>query len=614
MQIKSSALKGVLLMNKVVSADNLEKLQKEAEENRVSLEQLILDKKLISERDLVKLYAKSIGVPYVDLEGKQVAKDLLTRIPEQVARSAHAVVFGEEDERLLLAMEDPDDFQGLDTIEKQTGYRVKVYMATPADIAGVLSQYGEGLDTEIREAIKDTQAEAAKEQLPKEATADKVEEIVAASPIARAVTIILEYAVKSRASDIHIEPREDAVHVRYRIDGILHDTMTLPKSLLAAIVSRIKVLSDLKIDEHRIPQDGRFKINAGGKTLSLRVSTLPVMTGEKVVMRLLDESAKALTLEELGFTGHSLDIIRDNLHRAQGMTLVTGPTGSGKSTTLYSILSMLNTPEVNISTVEDPVEYRIPGVNQTQANEKVGMTFANGLRALLRQDPNIIMVGEIRDGETADIAIQAALTGHVVVSTLHTNSAGATLPRLLDMGAEPFLIASTVNTIVAQRLVRVVCPDCKEAYHPTAEELEAIGREFDLPAAVAFLQANPPVEAVPATPAPSTASAAKTKAKDTPAPSSPGKAAAISPDSISLSRGKGCAKCSDTGYKGRRGIYEVLNVTPQLQQLIIAKASAEQVEGEAVKEGLITMKQDGLIKALQGLTTIEEVLRVTKER
>jgi type IV pilus assembly protein PilB len=612
MQIKASALKGVLLMNKVTTAEALEALSKEAAEAKVPLEKLVVDKKLISERDLVKLYARSIGVPYVDLAGKQVPASLLKRIPERIAKASRAVIFGEEDERLLLAMEDPEDFQSLDTIEKQTGYRVKVYMATPSDIDGILGQYGEGLDTEIRQAIKETEAEAA--ELPEETTAQQVEEVVADAPIARAVSIILEYAVKSRASDIHIEPREDAVHVRYRIDGILHDTMTLPKALLPAIVSRIKVLSDLKIDEHRIPQDGRFKITVGDKKMSLRVSTLPILDGEKVVMRLLDESAKALTLEELGFTGRSLEIIKNGLTRAQGMTLVTGPTGSGKSTTLYSILSMINTAEINISTVEDPVEYRVPGVNQTQANQKVGMTFANGLRALLRQDPDVIMVGEIRDGETAEIAIHAALTGHVVLSTLHTNSAGSTLPRLLDMGAEPFLIASTVNTIVAQRLVRVICPDCKEAFHPTVGELEAIKREFDLAAAQAHLASAAPVaptkDVKPQTeaPAPTPPLPAdgdeRTAAANTEASSS---------ESVTLYRGKGCAKCSKTGYKGRRGIYEVLEVTEPIQSLIIGKGSAEQLQQEAVKAGMITMKQDGLIKALQGTTTIEEVLRVTKE-
>jgi type IV pilus assembly protein PilB len=590
MKINSNVLRGILLMNKVVDAARLSKLEKESTELKVPLDQLVVEKKLTTERDLVKLYARSISVPYVDLSDKLVPRNILTRIPERIAKKSRAVLFSEENEKLLLAMEDPDDFQALDFIEKQTGYRVKVYIATPSDISQVLDQYKEGLDTEISKAIKDTHLNQPKEELEDGTSKEKVQEIIEDAPIARTVSIILEYAVKSRASDVHIEPREDAVHIRYRIDGVLQDTMTLPKTLLSAVVSRIKILADLKIDEHRIPQDGRFKITVAGKRVALRVSTLPIMDGEKVVMRLLDESTKAATLEELGFIGQSLAIIKDNLLRAHGMTLVTGPTGSGKSTTLYSILSSLNTVGVNISTVEDPVEYRIQGVNQTQANEKVGMTFAGGLRSLLRQDPDIIMVGEIRDGETAELAVQAALTGHIVLSTLHTNSAAGSLPRLIDMKVEPFLISSTVNTIIAQRLVRRVCVHCMEMHQLTEAEMKALGEEFDIAGAIGLYQ--------------------KLQLKRIPeAPQAPEPTATA----ITLFKGKGCDKCAKSGYQGRKGIYEVLGVTEAIGEMIVQKKSSDEIQNEAVKEGMILMHQDGFLKALQGITTVEEVLRATKE-
>lgn len=504
------------------------------------------------------------------------------------------------------------------------------------------------------------------------------------APIAKTVNVILEYAVKSRASDIHIEPRENIVQVRYRVDGVLRETMTLPKSILAAVTSRIKILSNLKIDEHRVPQDGRFKFSLGSRQVALRVSTLPIMDGEKVVMRILDESARALTLDELGFTGHALETIVRNLHKPHGLTLVTGPTGSGKSTTLYSVLSMLNTPSVNISTVEDPVEYRIGGVNQTQVNPKAGMTFASGLRALLRQDPNILMVGEIRDGETADLAVQAALTGHIVLSTLHTNNAATTLPRLLDMGIEPFLIASTVNTVIGQRLVRRLCPACKIPYIPEGVELTNIKRDFTLDAALKrYNEIKNTPEAAP-DPVPRVVATEKPKQIEAIIPTERKKGRVINPDHdietnksildkiaadpniinrsaeeagqkgvpqmalpplpgpikavekapvqagppmikaadpkdlkdgqfLLYKAGPGCEVCGGASFHGRMGIYEVLEVDQNVSKMIVSHATSDDIQMAAIRGGMLTMQQDGFVKALLGKTTVEEILRVTRE-
>lgn len=371
--------------------------------------------------------------------------------------------------------------------------------------------------------------------------------------------------------------------VRYRIDGVLHDVMTLPKAIQAALVARIKVLSNLKIDEHRLPQDGRYKIEKDGYKFSLRISTIPIFDGEKVVIRLLDESTKAMNLEQLGFLKEQLDIVNRNIKKPHGMMLITGPTGSGKSTSLYAILTILNTKSVNISTIEDPVEYRIVGANQMQVNPKIGLTFAVGLRALLRQDPNIIMIGEIRDQETAEEAMHAAMTGHIVLSTLHTNSAAAAPPRLIDIGIEPYLIASTTNAIMAQRLVRVICPDCKTEEKPEVATIESLRKQFNLDALLAVLKRL------------NLGNGAKTV------------------EDLPFFVGKGCDKCSNTGYKGRIGVHEILENTPEIEDLIVKRATAQDIEAQAIKDGMITMWQDAFIKAVQGITTIEEILRVTKE-
>jgi type IV pilus assembly protein PilB len=679
MRISDAELKKMLLDSGLVKEQALnDAIPKEGEKE--PLQTTVLKKKLISEKDLTKLYAKSEDVPFVELASVKIPRELLLKIPERIARKYNVVLFGMAEDQLQLAMTDPEDFQAQDFITKQIGGKVKTYIATPGDILAAIDQYKGSISNEITKAIKDSSADASANE-EKVSAKDLAED----APIAKTVNVILEYAVKSRASDIHIEPRENIVQVRYRVDGVLRETMTLPKPILAAVVSRIKILSNLKIDEHRVPQDGRFKFNLGSKQVALRVSTLPIMDGEKVVMRILDESARALSLDELGFTGVALETIVRNLHKPHGMTLVTGPTGSGKSTTLYSVLSMMNTPGVNISTVEDPVEYRVVGVNQTQVNPKAGMTFATGLRALLRQDPNIIMVGEIRDGETADLAVQAALTGHVVLSTLHTNNAATTLPRLLDMGIEPFLIASTVNTVIGQRLVRRLCPVCRLAYVPEGVELSNVKRDFQLDAALKrYNDMKDKPDAAATTPAPA-APAAVTEATpkvveaivpterkkgrvinpehdidtaksildkiaadpniinrsaaDAGKPSTPPPEAQITivptpvavaapppakqnmPDPKDLKAGQfilykqgpGCETCNGVGYQGRMGIYEVLEVDESISKMIVGHATADDIQMAAIRGGMLTMQQDGFVKALMGKTTIEEILRVTRE-
>lgn len=642
MQIADKELKKLLLASDKIKPIALKDAEKFVEESGETLLATVIKRKMISEKDLIKLYAQSIDVPFVDLANTKVPRATLTKIPERIARKYQVVLFGEKEAESNLAMADPEDFQAIDFIEKQLGKSVKIYAAASGEILALIDQYKGNIDSEITKAIHDSSEEESEKQ------AVSAKDLAEDAPIAKTVNIILEYAVKARASDVHLEPRENLVQVRYRIDGVLQESMTLPKSILNAVVSRIKILANLKIDEHRIPQDGRFKFTIGSRTVALRVSTLPVMDGEKVVMRLLDESTRAQTLEELGFEGRSLDIIQRNLKKPHGMVLVTGPTGSGKSTTLYSVLSMLNTPGINISTVEDPVEYRIQGVNQTQVNPKAGMTFANGLRALLRQDPNIIMVGEIRDKETADLAVQAALTGHIVLSTLHTNNAATTLPRLLDMGIEPFLIASTVNTVIGQRLVRRLCNVCRVQYVPNEAELADIHKTFAVDAAITTAATTPgPKDVAEATSEEDrdlhgmkerVVKPLHKMAKDdsildkiatdpniinrpVDGPHGQVKAVAQKVDPKTLSKdklvlfkpGPGCDQCGPTGYNGRLGVYEVLEVDSPIQKMIIGHATSDDIQNAAIKVGMTTMQQDGFTKALRGLTTVEEVLRVTRE-
>lgn len=648
LKIVNNELKKLLIEHHLTSEKKLTEIEKEAEKQKVSLQDVLVSKKLVTEKDLVALYGDYYKVPFADLSKIEIKKEDLNRLSEKIARRYQAVVFETSGDSVKLAIADPTDVQAVQFIEKELGYQTKVYIATTTDILSALDLYKEGISSEISKVIKESEEISIDSGMDEKLTAGNVQEIVQEAPIARALNIVLEYAVKSRASDIHFEPREAFIQIRFRVDGVLEDTMTLPKPLLSALITRIKILSNLRIDEHRVPQDGRIKIKVGTKVLSLRVSTLPIVDGEKVVMRLLDESTKAPTLEELGFSGTALLNIKKALTKPHGMLLVTGPTGSGKSTTLYSAISLLNSIEVNISTVEDPIEYRVPGVNQTQVNTKTGMTFASGLRALLRQDPDIIMVGEIRDTETAEMAVHAALTGHIVLSTLHTNNAAGCLPRLLDMEVEPFLIASTVNAVIGQRLVRKLCPDCREAYEVDKEQIEEIVDTFDLDRN--FLIASPPKNVVQeiekiseggekVIPAPKTLdkkvsildqiaqdptiiNRSMQKAEENEKglreqifikPQQDQKKEGSHELSLTLYRPVGCKKCNKTGYEGRIGIYEVLDMTDKIGGMIVSRATTDDLQKQAIEEGMITMAQDGFIKSLIGITTIEEVLRVTRE-
>lgn len=567
-------------------------LTKEQEKTGKSFQQLVLSENLVSERELTKRYGDYIGVPFVTVEKKDIPDKALKLIPEPVARQYRAIIFKIDDNGLIhLALNDPDDIQAVNFLQKELGARLKIYVATNQNILDCLELYRGDVTEELTHVI-DIQKEEHKSQEVRE------EDISEDSPIAQTVNLLLEYAIKSNASDIHIEPREDHVQVRYRIDGVLHEVNRLPKNVLGALVSRIKILSNLKIDERRAPQDGRFKIKLNQNTFAFRVSTLPISDGEKVVMRVLSESSEALTLRQLGMWGKSLEIINKAIHQPNGMMLVTGPTGSGKSTTLFSVLSILNTPDVNISTIEDPVEYKIPGVNQTQTNPKAGMTFASGLRALLRQDPNVIMVGEIRDGETANLGVQAALTGHMVFSTLHTNNAATCLPRLLDMKIEPFLIASTVNAVIGQRLVRRLCKHCRERVAMPSELQQQI---FDL------LHTNQEFD-----------NAKMHRLEKRAKEDGVGEDVELSTTETNIDyywkpHEGGCEHCNHTGYKGRVGIYEVLDNTVEIQKMIIAAATANEIQDQAIKEDMIIMRTDGIIKALRGMTSFEEVFGATKD-
>ncbi len=595
MRISDDVIEKVLQQGGVINESQLAELKLVAERSHMSLQDAAIEEKITTSRDIAKLMSKHIGVPFVDIEPKDIPKDVLLRIPEHIARQYNVVLFAQdEDGTLSLAMEDPDDVQALNFIQKEIGYNLKVFLATHDNILDCLENYRGELDQELDEVIAIQQ-----DNSQDEAAAVSEDQFAENSPIAQTVNLLLEYAIKSQASDIHIEPREEFVQVRYRIDGVLKEVNKLPRNVLGALVSRIKILSNLKIDERRVPQDGRFKIRVSGKQYALRVSTLPIADGEKVVMRILDESNKTITLEQLGYWGKSLAIMKDAMAQPNGMILVTGPTGSGKSTSLFSVLSELNTPDVNISTIEDPVEYKIPGVNQTQTNAKAGMTFASGLRALLRQDPNIIMVGEIRDGETANLGVQAALTGHLVFSTLHTNNAATCLPRLLDMDIEPFLIASTVKAVVGQRLVRRLCSFCRQQHAPEDDEKNV----------VLNLMSTSEKEAITKLHDLESQAAKENIGDNTPLSTNEEKILYLWE-----ANPEGCDECSHTGFKGRIGIYEVLDVSIPIQKQITANATSNDIQDEAIKEGMVTMQTDGVVKALRGVTTIEEVLRVTREQ
>ena len=586
MKIKNQQLKEFILDSDLVSAESLEGAFQEAERARTPLGTVLLEKKLLSETDLQKLYAYILGIPFVDLSKEAIPTDILHIIPEPIAKKSRVVAFEKAGTNLKVAMLNPDDLQTIDFIKKKTGLKIVPCLTTEESINQVLRQYGKSLKAEfgdILNAESSVEGEYSAETDPEQ----NLEKVAQGIPVIRVVDTLIKHAILQSASDIHIEPEEKEVHVRYRIDGILHDAMTLPRDIAAGIVARIKVLSNLKLDEHRLPQDGRFKLESEEQRISFRVSILPVFDGEKIVMRLLDESSKGLTLEKMGFAGVPLEIVHREIKKPNGMVLVTGPTGSGKTTTLYTVMDILNTNEVNISTVEDPVEYRMPRVNQTQVNSKIGMTFAAALRALLRQDPDIVMVGEIRDEETLEIALHAAMTGHLVLSTLHTNGAAAAIPRMIDMGAEPFLIASTTNVVIAQRLVRRLCVECREEYRMKKAEIATLNKTFNLEEVMVSLKKESQMKE---------------------------KLANVSDwESVALFRAKGCDQCGGEGYHGRIGIYEVFEMTSDIRKLVMESATSEMLERAARDGGMLTMVEDGFLKAILGATSVEEILRVTKE-
>ncbi|MFZ5366294.1 MAG: GspE/PulE family protein [Patescibacteria group bacterium] len=566
----SKTVADILVAQGKLSSDKAEKVKLEFINSGKPIEKTILEEGLVSESDLTAARAQFYNIPFILLGETPSSPDALNLIPKAVAEANTLLpfAFDKKKNELSLAMADPLNLEVVEFVEKKTGTRVKPFMAPIGEIKNaILERYGAGLATEVTAALR----EAAPEMEVKTIDIRKLGEVIREAPIAKIVSTLLEFAIRSRASDIHLEPQEDKTRVRYRVDGILHEKLVLPKNFHEALVSRIKILSGMKIDEKRVPQDGRFNFRVDSEEVDLRVSTLPTVHGEKIVMRLLKKTGGIPNLPELGLRGKALANLEDAILRPHGIIIVCGPTGSGKTTTLYAVLSKINTTRVNIVTLEDPVEYQIPGVNQVQVNPAAGLTFASGLRSFLRQDPNIILVGEIRDTETADLAIQASLTGHLVFSTLHTNSAAGSLPRLLDMHAEPFLLASSMTAVAGQRICRRVCPTCKEEYEPAPEVLEDIKNVLG-----SLLDKS-------------------------------------IGEKLKLFRGKGCPECNNTGYFGRIGIFEVLPVTEKIGRLILERAPASAIEKQAVLEGMITMKQDGYLKAVEGIVTIEEVLRVAQD-
>jgi len=564
----AQSLAQILLEDKKISPEDLKKINYEIISSGLNEEEIIGKIGLVSEEDLAQAKSQFFSIPYVNLAEKGAFPEALSIISKSVAERFKLIpfAFDNKTKTLSVAMVDPLNLEAIEFLERKYSVRVAPYIAMRSGVEkAIMERYAQSLATEVKAALKEV-------KVPAKTAIDirKLGRVIKeTSNIVKIVTTILEFAMKSRASDVHLEPQETKSRVRYRIDGILHEKLILPKDVHEALVSRIKILGEMKIDEKRIPQDGRFSFKADDGEVDLRVSSLPTVHGEKIVMRLLKKSAKVPALTELGLRGRALKNLEDGILRPHGIILICGPTGSGKTTTLYSILSKVATIRINVMTIEDPVEYEIPGVNQVQVNSKAGLTFASAMRSFLRQDPNVILVGEIRDQETTELAIQASLTGHLVFSTLHTNTAASAPPRLLDLGSEPFLLVSSLTTVVAQRILRRVCPACKEEFQPLSEVVT------DLKNVLGNLYPqNQPVK---------------------------------------LFKSKGCSECNSTGYYGRVGIFEVMPVSEKIGRLILEHSVAGAIEKQAVEEGMITMKQDGYLKVLAGLTTIEEVLRVAEE-
>ncbi|MFA6197878.1 MAG: ATPase, T2SS/T4P/T4SS family [Patescibacteria group bacterium] len=576
--LKQEQIERILLESKVIPETDIKKAVTEAANENMSLTDYLIQQKLVSENGLYEAVANYYGAVFVDLKKQVIRKDLLQLIPESVVQAHQLIPYEQTTKALKVAVTDPSDIEIIEFIKKRAPNTVEITVTTPTAIKEILKQHHKGIKAKFDEmTTAGNQAEVAIDQKDLKKLAQDL-------PIIRIVDTLLEYAIFESASDIHIEPTEKDVMVRYRIDGILREVMTLPKKTQFGLVARIKILSNLKLDEHRLPQDGRFKVTNDDYQVAFRVSIIPVYDGEKIVLRLLNESAQVLTLDQLGLLSRSLEILKRNIAKPHGMILVTGPTGSGKTTTLYTVLNILNKPGVNISTVEDPIEYRMPRINQSQVNPKIGFTFSIGLRSLLRQDPNIIMVGEIRDKETAEIAANAAMTGHLVLSTLHTNDAIGALPRLLEMGVPSFLVASTTNLVMAQRLVRKICPNCIVSYTLSTRAISELEKQINLQAILKTLNDEGAVSLAKA-----------------------------NPESLLFYRGKGCQECNQTGYKGRVGIYEVMEIDHEVADAITKNVSAEDLRALAKKKGMLNMLEDGFIKAKMGTTSLEEVLRVTKD-
>lgn len=572
-------LKNVLIEEGLVESAVIDAAQQEAVSTNRQLVAVLVDKQIIDDEMLTHAIAHVSGVPYVNLTTTVINQEVLGLLSSDIAERFMAVPLAEVQNRLAIAMIDANNVQAVDYLANIIQRPIKVFMASEMSVRHILDQYKTDLST-VDEAAEVSQTES------QSAAAANVKTIVQDSPISRALSTILEYAIKTRASDIHVEPLEEVLMIRFRIDGVLREVMKLPKSIEPALVSRIKILSELKIDEHRVPQDGQFGVNVSGKEVDLRIAISPVIWGEQVVIRLLDKSGNSFDLQQMGYAGRALRTIRKGVHRPNGMVLTSGPTGSGKSTSLYALIKEIKDESINIVTLEDPVEYKMNGVNQIQVNADVGLTFASGLRSILRQDPDVVMVGEIRDSETANLAVQAALTGHLVFSTLHTNSAAGVLPRLLDMGIEPFLIASTVNTVIGQRLVRRIAKR-RDVYKSTEIETQNINSTIGhlLPKAredVARVAEDLGYESLPLA---QQASYDLAMGKDTPA--QPG------------------------GYSGRAGLYEVMDISEEIQKLITTRATSAEIQRLAIEQGMVTMREDGYLKALNGITTLEEVNRVT---
>lgn len=569
----SDAILQKLLETKAITVEQATDVQQKVKAGQ-KLKATLVDELGISEEVFMQAYAAAMNMEYINLADVKIPKEVLNVIPESTARGHMIIAYEQTPELLKLAMADPSDRQIVEFIHKKVDMPVSVALTTEEGVRNALGLYQETLEAELGGLV-----EQARAIISNKAEGKPGDDL----PTIKIVESILKHAILQDASDIHVEPTEKDVVIRYRIDGLLRDVLVLPKNVLAGLVARIKVLSNLKIDEHRLPQDGRFKLESEDYKVAFRVSTLPVFDGEKIVMRLLDESGQGLTLDDMGMTPRTLEIFRRNISKPHGMVLVTGPTGSGKTTTLYAAMREINQPDVNISTVEDPIEYRMERVNQTQVQPQIGLTFSNGLRALVRQDPDIIMVGEIRDEETAALAVNASLTGHLVLSTLHTNSAAGAVPRLMDMKVEPFLIASTANLLLAQRLVRKLCQECRKEVKMDDTILDSIKLVVDADALLEVLKREEVLK------------------KD------------AQWSDATLYQPQGCNKCTD-GYKGRLGIYEALEMTPEIQKLITTEVTAQLLEESAkTAQQMVTMVQDGLLKVMQGLTTVEEVLRVAKE-